>query len=141
MKTQPQPSGGDANGAFYGPVSIKGKNQSRDSASTAYYRPIAERANFHLLTGSQVSKINFEDKTACSVDFISRKTNETSTATAGKEVILAAGAPHSPQVLQLSGVGPKALLSKLGIDVVEDLPGVGLNFQDQPSMFMQFECK
>ena len=81
-----------------------------------------------------------------------------SIAKAAKEVILAAGAPHSPQVLQLSGVGPKALLSGLGIDVVEDLPGVGLNFQDQvssvfvlrsfladivvqASMFLEFECE
>lgn len=134
LKTQPQPSGGDANGAFYGPVSIKGRNQSRDSASTAYYRPIAARENFHLITGSTVSKINFDKKVACSVNFISRETNRTSTAKAAKEVILAAGAPHSPQILQLSGVGPEALLSKFGIDVVGDLPGVGLNFQDQVSI-------
>lgn len=141
MKTQPQPSAGDANGVFYGPISLKGMNQSRDSASTAYYRPISTRPNFHLITGSTVSKINFDHKTACSVDFISRKTKKTKTVKAAKEVILAAGAPHSPQILQLSGVGPKALLSKLGIKVVEDLPGVGLNFQDQASMFMEYECE
>lgn len=73
------------------------------------------------------------------MDFISRETNKTKTVKAGKEVILAAGAPHSPQVLQLSGVGPKAMLSKLGIKVIEDLPGVGANWQDQASMFMQYE--
>lgn len=133
LDTQPQPSGGDANGVFLGPVSIKGRNQSRDSASTTYYRPITTRENFHLITGSTASKINFDDKAACSVNFISRETNRTSTAKAAKEIILAAGAPHSPQILQLSGVGPKALLSRFGIDVIEDLPGVGLNFQDQVS--------
>lgn len=158
LDTQPQPSGGDANGVFFGPVSIKGRNQSRDSASTAYYRPAAQRKNLHLITGSLVSKINFDRKIACSVDFINRESKKKTTANATKEVILAAGAPHSPQILQLSGVGPKALLSELGISLVEDLPGVGLNFQDQvrsrslqrgystddcvqPSMFMQYECK
>lgn len=57
------------------------------------------------------------------------------------EIILAAGAVHSPQVLQLSGIGPKKLLSSLGIKTLVDLPGVGYNFQDQPSMFMSFNCK
>lgn len=57
------------------------------------------------------------------------------------EIILAAGAVHSPQVLQLSGIGPKNLLSGLGIETLVDLPGVGYNFQDQPSMFMSFNCK
>lgn len=58
-----------------------------------------------------------------------------------REVILAAGTPRSPQVLQLSGVGPKQLLSHYGIKTLVDLPGVGQNFQDQPSMFMQFTCE
>jgi choline dehydrogenase-like flavoprotein len=53
-------------------------------------------------------------------------------------VILAAGAVHSPQILQLSGIGPEGLLSSLGIETILDLPGVGYNFQDQPSMFMSF---
>lgn len=54
---------------------------------------------------------------------------------------MAAGAPHSPQVLQLSGIGPKKVLSGLGIKTLVDLPGVGENFQDQPTMYMQFTCK
>lgn len=60
---------------------------------------------------------------------------------ARREIVLAAGAPHSPQVLQLSGIGPKKLLSGLGIKTLVDLPGVGENFQDQPTMYMQFTCK
>ena len=51
---------------------------------------------------------------------------------AKSEVIIAAGAPHTPQVLQLSGIGPSRLLKELGIPVVVDLPGVGQNFQDHP---------
>ena len=50
-------------------------------------------------------------------------------------MIIAAGAPHTPQVLQLSGIGPARLLSELGIPVVVDLPGVGQNFQDHPAIF------
>ncbi len=51
---------------------------------------------------------------------------------AKREVIIAAGAPHTPQVLQLSGVGPASLLKQLRIPVVVNLPGVGQNFQDHP---------
>ena len=57
------------------------------------------------------------------------------------EIILAAGAAHSPQILQLSGIGPKQLLSSLGIETIVDLPGVGRNFQDQPTLYMQHSCK
>ncbi|GAB7337029.1 hypothetical protein MBLNU457_g2441t1 [Dothideomycetes sp. NU457] len=143
VTTQPQPNAGDANGAFYGPVSLTAVNQSRSSASTAYYRPIAgKRDNFHLITGHTVTKINFsKGNTATSVNFISRQandTNATQTIRACREIILAAGAPRSPQILQLSGIGPKKLLSSLGIRTIVDLPGVGRNFQDQPSMFMQY---
>lgn len=73
--------------------------------------------------------------------FISRETNKTSTVEASREVILAAGAVRSPQILQLSGVGPKKLLEGLGIECVVDLPGVGRNFQDQPTIYMQFSCR
>lgn len=78
------------------------------------------------------------------MQFISRNSSsavQTYTIKACREVILAAGAPHSPQVLQLSGIGPKKLLSGLGIETVVDLPGVGQNFQDQPTMYMQYNCK
>jgi choline dehydrogenase-like flavoprotein len=60
---------------------------------------------------------------------------------ARREVILATGATRSPQVLQLSGIGPKKLLSGLGIETIVDLPGVGQNFQDQPTMYMQYNCE
>lgn len=58
-----------------------------------------------------------------------------------KEIILAAGSAHTPQVLQLSGVGPKSLLDNLGISVVVDLPGVGQNFQDQPTLYASYNCE
>ncbi|RMY57002.1 hypothetical protein D0865_03345 [Hortaea werneckii] len=145
LLTQPQPNAGDANGAIYGPLSLKGKNQSRSSASNAYYRPIAgERSNLHLIVGHAASKINFDHFTARSVDFIrsnmttNSSKNPISNVRACREIILAAGAPYSPQILQLSGIGPKDLLEGLGIDTIVELPGVGRNFQDQPTMFMQY---
>lgn len=115
-----------------------------------------------MITGQTVSKINLDgDNVAKSVDvsrvcigdrtiwltdlqFVPRNATTGNGATciqACREVILAAGAPRSPQVLQLSGIGPKKLLSQYGIKTLVDLPGVGQNFQDQPSMFMQFTCK
>ncbi|KAI6854668.1 GMC oxidoreductase [Hortaea werneckii] len=145
LLTQPQPNAGDANGVIYGPLSLNAKNQSRSSASRAYYRPIArERGNLHLIVGHAASKIHFDRFTARSVDFIRSNTtiesskNPKSNVKACREIILAAGAPYSPQILQVSGIGPRNLLEELGIETIVDLPGVGSNFQDQPTMFMQY---
>lgn len=57
------------------------------------------------------------------------------------EVVVAAGAVHTPQLLQLSGIGPKEMLRELGIEVISDLPGVGSNFQDHPSLVVPYSCK
>ncbi|KAI7306435.1 GMC oxidoreductase [Hortaea werneckii] len=121
LLTQPQPNAGDANGAIYGPLSLNAKNQSRSSASSAYYRPIAEeRSNLHLIVGHAASKINFDRFTARSVDFVrsnmttNSSKNPVSNVRACREIILAAGAPYSPQILQLSGIGSRKLLEGLG---------------------------
>jgi choline dehydrogenase len=71
---------------------------------------------------------------------VSANGNTTYSVSAAREYILAAGAVHTPQVLQLSGIGPKSLLSSLGIKTLVDLP-VGYNFQDQPVMFMVWTCR
>src|SRR2546423_5205678 len=65
--------------------------------------------------------------------------NTTHSVSAAREYILAAVAVHTPQILQLSGIGPKSLLSGLGIETLVDLP-VGYNFQDQPVMFVSWTC-
>ncbi|KAM0709303.1 hypothetical protein Q7P35_003341 [Cladosporium inversicolor] len=143
VKTQPQPNAGDANSAFYSPISMEARNQSRSSAADAYYRPIAQtRKNFHLLTGHVVTEIRFNGKKrATSVDFVPRNGSSDGVVTnvkARREIILAAEAAHSPQILQLSGTGPKKLLSSLGVETIVDLPGVGRTFQDQPTLYMQY---
>jgi choline dehydrogenase len=63
------------------------------------------------------------------------------TVNATVEVVVAAGAVHTPQLLQLSGIGPRTLLEELGVQVVSELPGVGSNFQDHPSLVVPYSCK
>lgn len=137
-----QPEEGNTNGAIYSPMCLDAKNQSRSTAASAHFRSlVGKRPNYHLVPGHAVTKIGFdkESMTANSVSFMNRSGNGTTyTISARHEVILAAGAVHSPQLLQLSGIGPRSLLEPLGIPTLVDLPGVGHNFQDQPSFFMSY---
>ncbi|KAI4251043.1 MAG: hypothetical protein LQ352_005104 [Teloschistes flavicans] len=139
VPSNPQPNAGRAIDAFYSTLSESAANQSRSSADTAYFPPIAgKRPNFHLLPLHSVIKIavDKQKKRATGVQYVSRNSTKiVQSVSARQEVILAAGAPRSPQILQVSGIGPRKLLAGLGIEVVEDLPGVGYNFHDQPAMF------
>ncbi len=125
------PFNADFNGATtYGvgayQLSIKGG--WRSSASTAFLRPVLSRPNLTLRSGAHVTRIVFEKGRAVGIEF--REGDKLQQARAEREVILAAGAIQSPQILQLSGVGPAALLRTHGIEVVADVPGVGENLQD-----------
>ena len=100
----------------------------RSSAARAFLRPVLARPNLTLLTGVLARRVLFERTTAVGVEWSGP--GGPASARAAREVILAAGAIQSPQLLQLSGVGPAALLREHGIDVVADLPGVGENLQD-----------
>lgn len=125
-------------GVFWVADSIDPVLQTRSSARTAYYDPIVNRTNLHLLTGSYVKELILSNLTAEGVKIISRADNSTTLAFAKEEVILAAGAVHTPQILQLSGIGPASVLEAAGVDVLLDLPGVGANFQDHPVAYMSF---
>ncbi|KAF2157454.1 GMC oxidoreductase [Myriangium duriaei CBS 260.36] len=130
---------GDAVGAFWMPSTIDVKRGVRGDARLEYYEPIKRRPNFHLLTKTTVNEILFQNGlTASGVSMTSRLDNTTSQVFASKEVILAAGAIHTPQILQLSGIGPKSVVEAAGIQSKLDLPGVGANFQDHPVAFMNF---
>ncbi|XP_070155098.1 glucose dehydrogenase [FAD, quinone] [Polyergus mexicanus] len=109
------------------------RNGHRVSASKAFLRPILHRTNFYLSKLSTVTKIviNPKTKTVVGVEFV--KNRKTYFVSATKEIILCAGALSSPQLLMLSGIGPKNHLSSLYIPVIEDLP-VGFNLQDHVSM-------
>ncbi|KAH9223845.1 hypothetical protein DL95DRAFT_272821, partial [Leptodontidium sp. 2 PMI_412] len=122
-------------GIVWIPSSKDPVTETRSYARTAHYDPVQNRSNYAILTGHKVAKINFttgrEKITATSVRIVSRTDNSSvSTVTARKEIILAAGAIHTPQILQLSGIGPREVLKAVGVKLVLDLPGVGSNFQD-----------
>lgn len=113
--------------AFYQYTMRRG---ARCSAAKAFVRPIQLRKNFHLSLWSHATKILIDPRTkrAYGVEFIRQGRKEV--VYARKEVILSAGAINSPQLLMLSGVGPRQHLEEVGIPVVQDSPGVGQNLQD-----------
>ncbi|MBN9231140.1 MAG: choline dehydrogenase [Legionella sp.] len=115
---------GEGVGYFY----VTQKNGQRCSNAQAYLHPIKTRKNLTVLTHVHATKILFSDKKAMGVRIEKRR--KTEDLLARKEVILSAGTIGSPQLLLLSGVGPRADLEALGIPVVHDLPGVGKNLQD-----------
>jgi choline dehydrogenase len=117
---------------------LTNRNGWRCSAATAYLRPARGRANLRVMTGLQVDRVLFEGARA--IGIIGRIGERQVRMLARREVILCAGALNSPHLLQLSGVGPAALLSQHGIAVVRDLPGVGENLQDHFQIKTVFKC-
>jgi choline dehydrogenase len=100
----------------------------RTSAAGAFLHPVRSRPNLTVITGADVSRVLFAGTTATGVEWLIG--NARHEARAEREVILAAGAIQSPQILQLSGIGPPRLLESHGLGVVADSPGVGENLQD-----------
>ncbi|GAB3500272.1 GMC family oxidoreductase N-terminal domain-containing protein [Spirosoma knui] len=105
------------------------KNGRRHSAATAFLKPALHRPNLTVVTYAHTRQILLQHDKAVGVEFITGK-NQTQQAMARKEVILSAGAFHSPQLLMVSGIGPADTLRSAGIAVKKDLPGVGQNLQD-----------
>ena len=114
----------------------KGK---RLSAARAYLHPVTTRANLTVKTRVYTRKILFEGTRAVGVE-VEYRNGRKETIKAGN-VILCSGAISSPQLLQLSGVGPTAILNKFGIKPVVELPGVGENLQDHLEVYVQYACK
>ncbi len=100
----------------------------RSSAATAFLKPSLPRPNLTVLTGAQASRVTLEGTRAAGVEWI--EAGQQRSARATREVILAAGAVQSPQLLQLSGIGPAALLESLRVRVKVNAPEVGANLQD-----------
>jgi len=125
------PTNSDYNGAKQegaGVVQSTIKNGKRASGAVAFLKPVMHRSNLTTITHAQVEKIIINDKKAEGVQYTHGK--KTVTAYAQKEIILSAGAFHSPQLLMLSGIGEAAELKKHGIDCLHELKGVGKNLQD-----------
>ena len=117
---------GDNFGSSY--FEVNQKAGFRFNAVRAFIRPVRHRKNLTILTQAQAEQITFDGRRAKGLDL--RLNGRPARVAASSEVILSAGAIGTPQLLQLSGVGPAALLQTLGIPVLHDLPGVGENLQD-----------
>jgi choline dehydrogenase len=122
----------------FGPFDRNIYRGRRLSAARAYLHPVMNRRNLTVRTRAFVTRILFDGTRAVGVEY--RQRGQLRQARAG-QVILCGGSINSPQLLQLSGVGPADLLRGLGIDVVADLPGVGENLQDHLEVYVQYACK
>lgn len=126
LRDNPDFNGKHQNGIGYYQVNIK--NGKRFSAADAYLKPILKRDNLNIKTDALTQKVLIKDKTAYGVEVnIKGKVQQ---FFANKEVIISAGTVESPKLLELSGIGQAGLLTRLGIEVIHDLPGVGENLQD-----------
>ncbi|KAI1297232.1 Glucose dehydrogenase -like protein [Halotydeus destructor] len=115
----------------------------RQSVDRTYLQPLDQkRENLHVLTFAHVTKVLFQGTKATGVEYISVRNydNNTRHTVKGKEIILSAGTFGSPQLLMLSGIGPKAHLQEKGIKVLADRPGVGQNLQDPILVTVNFDC-
>ena len=113
------------------------KNKKRWSTAAAYLNAAKTRPNLTVKTRAHATRVLFEGKRAVGVEFLTPKGLEI--ARAGREVIVSGGAYGSPQLLQLSGVGPAGYLQDMAIDVVHDLPGVGSNLQDHFNTYCTYK--
>ena len=111
----------------------------RLSAARAYLHPVLGRPNLEVQTRALVTKVLFQGNRAVGVEY--RPGRGRAVQVRAGRVILAGGAINTPQLLQLSGVGPSADLAALGIDVVADLPGVGSNLQDHLEVYIQHRSR
>jgi choline dehydrogenase len=108
----------------------------RFSAANAFLHPAMKRPNLTVRTDAHVRRILFEGVRATGVEVAAADGVTVETAT--REIILSAGALHSPAMLQRSGIGPAELLTRLGIDVVRDAPAVGANLREHRCMMMNY---
>ncbi|MHB9841975.1 GMC family oxidoreductase [Paraburkholderia terrae] len=126
---------GDQEGVGY--YQLTTRNGWRCSTAVAYLKPARRRSNLHIETDALASKILFEGTRATGVRYVQH--GKVEEVRAHREVVLTAGALQSPQLLQVSGVGPAKLLNAFGIPVVADREGVGENLQDHLQVRLTYE--
>ena len=135
------PRNADFNGATQegaGYFQTTTRHGRRASTAVAYLRPAKSRTNLHIETAALAQRILFAGRRAVAVEY--RKDGALRTARARKEILVCSGAYNSPQLLQLSGVGPADLLRRHGIDVVLDSAGVGNDLQDHLQVRVVMRC-
>ena len=128
---------GDNFGSSY--FQVTQKNGVRCSAARAFLKPALKRSNLKLETGAVVEKIEIENGRAAAVLY--RKDGALRRARADAEIVLSAGAVKSPQILELSGIGRAEVLQRLGVPLVQELPGVGENLQDHLQLRPMFKVE
>ncbi len=126
---------GDNEGCGY--FHVNQKRGVRWNTAKAFLRPVMNRPNLTVLTHAQATRIRFDGRRAVGIEF--RGKGGAAYVAARREVILAGGAIGSPQLLQLSGIGPGDLLRDFGIPLVHELAGVGGNLQDHLQMRLIFK--
>ena len=135
------PRNADFNGATQegaGYFQLTNRKGFRCSSAVAYLRPAKKRPNLRIETGALVRRIVMDGRRALAVAY--RQDGAERIVAARREIVLAAGAIGSPQILQLSGIGPPGHLSDHGIEVAHDLPGVGANLQDHFQARSVYRC-
>lgn len=138
------PFSGEALGGYVNAMNIEASSKQRSHALSAYYAPVKTRENLVVVTSALVTKIHFSDDkdengnlAATSVSYM--LDGKPHTATATKEIVLAAGALQTPKLLELSGIGSAALLNSFDIPVLVDNENVGENLQDHIDCGFSFE--
>jgi choline dehydrogenase len=130
-------NGADQEGV--GPLQVTVRGHRRCSAAVGYLRPAMKRPNLKVEIHALAHRVLMDGKRAVGVEYSQH--GALVRATARAEVLLAGGSINSPQLLQLSGIGPADLLSGLGIPVAHDLPGVGANLQDHIGGRLVYRCR
>lgn len=132
----------DYNGATQegvGFFQLTSQNGRRCSSAVAYLNPVKKRPNLRIVTHAQVDRILLDGRRATGVRYTDRA-GRPQTVTADREIVLSGGAINSPQLLMLSGIGEADQLSKHGLTVGHDLPGVGKNLQDHLQARLVYKC-
>jgi choline dehydrogenase len=136
---------GDKEGLCWVPISQHPVTARRSHAGVGHYAAVnTTRPNYDLLVKHQVTRIVYPNGIKSGpplVEIRSLGDDHLFNATAKAEVIISAGALHTPAILQRSGIGPASFLGTAGIPVVVDLPGVGSNFQDHSGPGISWNCK
>jgi choline dehydrogenase len=135
------PENSDFNGATQegvGYYQTTTANRARWSAAKAYLKPARQRANLVVATNAHATRILIENGRAVGVEY--RTPEGLQTARCRGEIVVSGGVYGSPQLLQLSGLGPAALLQEFGVAVVRDMPGVGAHLHDHFNTYLVWRC-
>ena len=136
LPVNPDFNGATQEGAGFFQTTTRGGR--RASTAVAYLSPARGRSNLRVETSALAQRILFEGRRARAVEY--RQRGALKTASARKEILVSGGAYNSPQLLQLSGIGPADLLKQHGLDVVLDAPGVGNDLQDHLQVRIVMRC-